>query len=97
MRDENLRPDNIFRQTLFGVPIVQEWCDLWLWEQVFEQTPDLKGVIELGTLKGGLAAAADAAQPTVLHGGVGGLPDAVPAIRRGRSGRTAAGNRYVGG
>ena len=55
MRDENLRPDNIFRQTLFGVPIVQQWCDLWLWEQVFEQTPELKGVLELGTLKGGLS------------------------------------------
>lgn len=48
-------PDNIFEQTFLGVPAVQRWCDLWLWEQIFQRTPGLSGVIELGTLKGGLS------------------------------------------
>ncbi len=55
MTNGDLKPDNIFRQTLFGVPAVQRWVDLWLWEQVFEQSPQIRGVIELGTLKGGLS------------------------------------------
>lgn len=48
-------PDDIFKTSLFGIPVIQNWCDLWLWEKMFENSPQVKAVIELGTLYGGLS------------------------------------------
>ena len=54
--DGDIAPfDDIFRTSLFGVPVIQRWCDLLLIEKMFQKTPQLKAVLELGTLYGGLS------------------------------------------
>lgn len=44
------------RDTSFGgVTMAQQWSDLMLWEAVLNSTPELRGVIEIGTWKGGFS------------------------------------------
>ena len=44
-------PDTLFTNTLFGIPMLQLWTDLRLWEWVLSNHP-VRTVIELGTGNG---------------------------------------------
>jgi len=47
--------ENPTKMTLFGVTIQQTWPDLWLWEKLLNEHPELKAIIEIGTKHGGLS------------------------------------------
>jgi hypothetical protein len=38
-----------------GVPMAQTWADLYLWEVVLNENPEVVAVVELGSWKGGLS------------------------------------------
>lgn len=38
-----------------GIPAAQLWVDLYLWEAILNENPALRGVIEIGTWRGGLS------------------------------------------
>jgi cephalosporin hydroxylase len=38
-----------------GVPAVQCWCDIYLWEAILNENPHLKRIIEFGTWMGGFS------------------------------------------
>lgn len=45
-----------FESTSFcGVPCAQYFCDFYLWEAVLNENPQLRGIIELGTWRGGFS------------------------------------------
>lgn len=49
------KPDDCFHNWFLGVQLVQRWQDLWAWEHALNQLPQVKTVIEIGTLYGGLS------------------------------------------
>ena len=46
---------NPTKMTLFGVTIQQTWPDLWLWEKLLNEHPEVKAIVEIGTKHGGLS------------------------------------------
>lgn len=54
MGDEKPVHDNV-NNTFVGVPMLQRWADLALWEFVLNRHPELRGIAELGTYFGGMS------------------------------------------
>jgi hypothetical protein len=48
--------DELGATSFAGVRMAQYWCDLYLWEVVFNSHPDAVLVVELGSFSGGLSA-----------------------------------------
>ena len=48
-----LRDDGLFENYFCGIPMLQLWSDLRIWENLLNLTP-VKGMLELGTASGGL-------------------------------------------
>ena len=46
---------NPTKMTLFGVTIQQTWPDLWLWEKLLNEHPEIRTIVEIGTKHGGLS------------------------------------------
>lgn len=38
-----------------GIQMAQQWADLWMWERVLNDNPQLKAIFEIGTWKGGFS------------------------------------------
>lgn len=44
-----------FGAYLFGIPMLQNWADMRVWERILNEHPEVHTVIELGTYRGGFA------------------------------------------
>lgn len=38
-----------------GIAMAQQWADLWMWEAILNENPQLKAIFEIGTWKGGFS------------------------------------------
>src|SRR3990170_7947645 len=51
---DNTNPSDIWHSSFMGVPMIQAWQDIMLWERFLHQYPP-QFILELGTFNGGLS------------------------------------------